>query len=576
MSHDERTLKIFYLEQVYNESLTRQTAQVLTKHPWFQIDWNLCRRRVRSLQRRIVKSLQAGDWRKVKSLCSLLVNSFSAQVLAVKRVTENKGKRTAGIDGQRWTSPAQKMQAVNTIATWKRYHPHPLKRIYIPKKGSTKMRPISIPVMEDRARQALLAFGLQAITETLADGHSYGFRPKRGCADAMAQVFNILRQQSSASWILEGDIKGFFDNIAFDWMLTHIPMNKRILKAWLQCGFIDKGEMFETTDGVPQGGIISPIIANRVLDGLASEVSGRYHFRRTHQISFVRYADDFIVTANSEAILRDVIIPKINTFLAVRGVELSPHKTHITHIRDGFDFLGQTTRKYSHQGYLGKIQITPSLKAMSSIKDNIKTLVKSSGCLTQAQLIDRLNPVLRGWANYHRHVICGEAFSQLDNFVWFRLFRWAKRRHPDKTGRWIALRYFCIQPNAAWIFKDKKSGKALIRVSQAILTQRHIKVKADANPFDGEWEAYFTHREQMLKIRSVNKYIGKVLKRQCGRCPRCRQLITVDDDHQLYHLDGCKTNKGIMNVLLIHRNCNDMFVVQRESSIVNGALPRGR
>ncbi len=159
--------------------------------------------------------------------------------------------------------------------------------------------------------------------------------------------------------------------------------------------------------------------------------------------------------------------------------------------------------------------------------------------------------------------------------MWFRLFRWAKRRHPNKTGRWITLRYFCIQPNAAWIFKDKTLGKTLIRVSQAILAQRPIKVKAEANPFDGEWEAYFTHREQRLKIRTVNQYIGKVLKRQRGQCPCCRQLITVDDDYQLYHLDGCKTNKGIMNVLLIHRNCHDRFVMQRNGRIVDGALPRG-
>ncbi len=537
-----------------------QAAQGRMSEQWTRIDWAACWRTVRSLQKRIVKSLRAGNWRKVKRLCYLLVHSFSARALAVKQVTENKGKKTAGIDGKVWRTPNQKMKAVLALAEWKGYRAKPLRRIYIPKKDKSQKRPLSIPVIEDRGRQAVHALALKVIAETLGDTNSYGFRNKRRCADAIEQIFKDLRQKHSACWILEGDIKGFFDNIASQWMLENIPMNKRVLKAWLQCGFVDRGEMFPTDDGVPQGGIISPIIGNMVLDGMEKLVQGKSQFRRAHHINFVRYADDFVVTASSEEVLKDDIIPRISDFLEPRGVRLSEQKTKITHISEGFDFLGQTIRKYRHRdGNLGKIQITPSKSALKEIKDKVKAICKSSGGLTQAALIDRLNPVIRGWAHYHRHVICAETFSKLDSFVWFRLFRWGKRRHPNKSGKWIASRYFGEQDGHQWIFKDKASGKSLIKVSQAIKQQRHIKVKGDANPFDSEWQQYFQSREIKLKMRSVNSYIGKVLKRQNGLCPVCRQVMELEDDLHLLHLDGDDTNNRMKNALLLHSNCRGFF-----------------
>jgi len=538
-------------------SLALQAAHDLTWDGPTGIDWSACKRRVRSLQRRIVKSLRAGDWRKVKRLCFLLVNSFAARALGVKRVTENSGKKTAGIDGKVWITPDHKMQAVRDIAHWKGYRPSPLKRIYIPKKDKSQKRPLSIPVMEDRARQAVHMQALQPIAETLADGNSYGFRVKRQCADAIDQCFKVLRQKTSACWILEGDIKGFFDNIAFDWILDHIPMNQKVLGAWLRCGFIDRGKKYPTTQGVPQGGVISPVIGNMVLDGMEDVVLGSKasRYRRAHNINFVRYADDFIVTASNEAVLKDEIIPKINAFLEPRGVALSAQKTKVTHISQGFDFLGQSVRKFERRGQLGKIQITPSQSSLAAIKAKVKAICKASGGLTQAQLIDKLNPVLRGWANYHRHVICAENFCKLDSYVWGRLFRWAKRRHPDKTGRWIAERYFRSQDGYRWTFADEASSRALIHVQQAVKQQRHIKVKAAANPFDPEWEAYFRDREKLLKLKSVNEFIGKVLRKQNGECPVCRHVLERSQEHCLHHIDGDKANKRIANVVLLHRSC---------------------
>jgi RNA-directed DNA polymerase len=252
-------------------------------------------------------------------------------------VTENKGKKTPGVDGARWETPEQKATAVDRIGQWQGYQPLPLKRIYIPKPNG-KHRPLSIPAMEDRARQALYLQALQPMAETQADPNSYGFRPKRRCADAIDQCFKVLRLKTSASWILEGDTQSFFDHIAFAWIEDHIPMNKGLLAKWLRCGFLDHGTRDPTTAGVPHGGLISPVISNLVLDGLEAVVQGSSWHRRVHNINYVRWADDFIVTATSRQELAEVVLPRIEAFLADRGVRLSAEKTVITPLAHGFDF----------------------------------------------------------------------------------------------------------------------------------------------------------------------------------------------------------------------------------------------
>lgn len=545
-----------------------QAAQYLNSEAWFYIDWMECNRTVRSLQARIVKSVRKGVWRKAKRLCYLLIHSFSARALAVKRVTDNKGSKTAGIDGVVWKTPRQKMQATSHLAHWRKYRPKALKRIQIPKKDKHETRPLSIPVMEDRARQALFMLALNPIAETRADINSYGFRPYRRCADAIDQIFKVLRQKSSSQWILEADIKGFFDNISFEWILKHIPINKKVLSAWLKSGFIEGGRMFPTIQGVPQGGIISPVIGNMVLDGLEAVICGSGYYKRKHGINYVRYADDFIVTAKTRQVLEEEIIPKINTFLAPRGVQLSEQKTKVTHISKGFDFLGQSIRKYeSRNGTLGKIQIEPSKASIQSIKRRIRAVCKSSGQLTQGEFIERLNPVLRGWANYHRHIICGRTFGQLINFVWFRLMRWGKSRHPTKTGIWITDRYFGYANGCKWAFKDKATGKTLVRLSHDIRTYRHIKVLGEANPFDSEWYGYFQNREKLIKMKSQNHYIGKVLKRQQGVCLFCKQVFVCEETHVLHYRDGDRQNKGFSNVVLLHKVCVKGFNTIKDTHV---------
>ena len=266
-----------------------------------------------------------------------MVHSFAARALAVKRVTENAGKKTAGVDGALWNSPAKKAKAVARIGRWRGYRAAPLRRISIPQKNG-KQRPLSIPTLTDRARQAVYLQALQPRAETTADHNAYGFRPKRRCADAIDQCFKVLRQQTAATGILEGDIEGFFDHIRFSGIAAHIPMTKRVLSKWLRSGVIDRGTLYPTTEGVPQGGIIAPVISTMVLDGLEAVVHGGSWHRRVHHSNSVRWADDFIVTAKSRQVLEDTVLPRINAFLAARGVRLSPTKTVMTPIAQGFDF----------------------------------------------------------------------------------------------------------------------------------------------------------------------------------------------------------------------------------------------
>jgi RNA-directed DNA polymerase len=524
--------------------------------PWHRIDWAGCYRRVRSLQRRLVQAVQKGAWRKVKRLSYLLVHSFAARALAVKRVIENTGKKTPGVDGERWETPEQKATAVARIGQWQHYRPRPLKRSAIPKKNGSQ-RHLSIPTLEDRARQAVYLQALQPIAETQADPNSYGFRPKRRCADAMDQCFKVLRQQTSATWILEGDIQGFFDHIAFSWIEEHTPMNKRILAKWLRCGFIDHGALYPTTAGVPQGGIISPVISNLVLDGLEAIVQGSSWQRSVHNINYVRWADDFLVTATSRQVLAETVLPRLHAFLADRGVQLSAEKTVITPIAQGFDFLGQTVRKPQRaNGKPTKLQITPSKVSFQALKDKVRTLCKQARGTPPARLIETLTPVLRGWANYHRYVICGETFAKVDNFVWQRVYRWARRRHSNKTGRWITDRYFPHCQGESWRFTDPVTGKQLLRVQEAVKPQRYLKIRGAANPFDPAWEAYFQDRDRKLALQASSPFRATLLRQQHGRCPSCRQVMQVEEEVELHHRDGHHQNNQLGNLVLLHPTCH--------------------
>jgi RNA-directed DNA polymerase len=479
----------------------KEYASETSSADWDSINWNVMEKKVAALQARIVKAYREKQYRKVKSLQWILTRSYAGKLLAVKRVTSNKGGRTSGVDGAVWSTDNSKMNAVQSLKR-KGYKPMPLRRVYIPK-ANGKQRPLSIPTMKDRAMQALYLQALIPIAETNGDPNSFGFRPKRSCADALAQCFVIFRCKGAAHWVLDADIKGCFDNISHEWLYNNIPIDKRILRLWLSAKIIDGKSWFHSKSGTPQGGIISPVLANMVLDGLEAVLNtvacktfvkktGRVQ-KNEHRVNFIRYADDFIISANSKSYIEEKIKPAVEEFLQCRGLTLSPEKTRIVNINEGFDFLGQTVRKFK-----GKLLKMPSKKSQKSFKEKVITVISKNKASSQALLIKQLNPVIQGWANYHRNAVAKKVFSNLDNFVYGRLWSWARRRHTRKGAAWVKNRYFPAVGKVQWTFCCKKSSVTL-RKAQATPIRRHIRIRGKANPFDPAWYEYFEKRSGMFK-----------------------------------------------------------------------------
>ena len=382
---------------------------------WLAIDWQSVNRNVRRLQVRIVQEWKAGRWNKVKALQRLLTCSYSGKVLAVRRVTENTGKKTPGVDQEVWDTPEKKMQAVQALRR-RGYQSQPLRRVYIPKSDGKTMRPLGIPTMKDRAMQALYLLALDPVAETTADNNSYGFRQQRSCADAIGQCYLALKI-ATTEWVLEGDIKSCFDRISHDWLLAHVPMDRAILQKWLRSGYMEKHVLHETTDGTPQGGIISPVLCNWALDGLERLLKEKYPTGtrlkslggKYPAVNCIRYADDFVITGKTKELLEGEIKPLVEQFLRKRGLELSPTKTVVTQVTQGFDFLGQNVRRYPN----GKLLIKPSKNNVKRFLAGIRETIKAALGKSAADLINQLNPKIRGWANYHRHVVSKGTFDRV-------------------------------------------------------------------------------------------------------------------------------------------------------------------
>jgi len=486
---------------------TVQTVGAVSREAaeWYAIDWQVIHRNVRRLQVRIVQATKVGRWNKVKALQRLLTCSYSGKVLAVRRVTENNGKKTAGVDRIIWDTPEEKTKAVHDLKR-RGYQPLPLRRVYIPKKSDRKTkRPLGIPTMFDRAQQALHLLALDPVVETTADKNSYGFRQQRSCADAIGQCFNALSHAPNTQWILEADVKNCFDKISHDWLLTHVPMDCAILQKWLKSGYMDKHVLHETTDGTPQGGIISPALANCALDGLERLLQEKFPQEKrlkslggkSASVNFIRYADDFVITSKSKELLAGEVQPVVEQFLQQRGLELSPKKTVITHVEKGFDFLGQNVRRYSN----GKLLITPSKKNVKTFLDGLRQIIKDARGMSAAALIEQLNPKIRGWANYHRHVVSKRTFGRVDHSILFSLWQWARKRHQNKNSHWLKPKYFGRRGDRDWTFFGEicddqgQPNIVWLYLAKSTPIQRHVKVKGEANPYDPAFETYFENRE---------------------------------------------------------------------------------
>jgi RNA-directed DNA polymerase len=549
-------------------------ASLRPQTDWHSINWKRVNRNVHHLQRRIVQAQQQSQKRKVRALQFILTRSYSGRCLAVRRVTENTGKRTPGVDGQLLDTPVKKARAVEQLSA-EDYRPQPLRRIYIPKvndpKG-TKMRPLGIPTMDDRARQALHLLALDPIAETTADPHSYGFRKMRSVADAIEQCFILLSRSASAQYILEGDIKSCFDEISHEWMLSHISMDRSILRQWLTAGFIERQIHYPTISGTPQGGIISPALMNMTLDGLQIKLAKQFPTTSGKYVNLTRFADDFIITGRSKEILENEVKPLVEAFLKERGLMLSESKTRITHINEGFDFLGKHIRKYN-----GKFLTKPSRKNVRAFLAEIKATIRENRHTPVEELITLLNPKIRGWALFHRSSSSKEIFNYVDYRIFCELQRWMQGRHPGKSLSWCDRKYLTRVGNRNYVLQgtylDRRGKPHTVLLFKAadVPIKRHVKIKAAANPYDPKWELYF---EKRLALQMKDSQIGydKLVKlwfRQEGICPQCDHKVTSETGWHLHHLVWVVNggDDSFANLVLIHPTCHQQLHAQINQAI---------
>jgi RNA-directed DNA polymerase len=550
----------------------RKTGSALSHEPdnWNAVDWRRVERNVRGMQIRIAKATRESDWRRVKALQRMLTRTLSAKLYAVRRVTQNQGARTAGVDRELWDSPESRWEAIGRLKR-RGYKPLPLRRVFIPK-ANGKERPLGIPTMRDRAMQALYLLALEPVSESTSDPNSYGFRINRSTADAMGQVRACTSRKDSSRWVLEADIKGCFDHINHDWLENHVPMDREILRKWLKAGLIYKGQLQATEAGTPQGGIISPTLANVTLNGLERELVAHLGAKfgivkaKKLKVNVVRYADDFVITGDSKEILESVVRPWVEAFLAVRGLQLSEAKTRITHIDEGFDFLGWNFRKYS-----GKLLIKPSKKNAQAFYRKVAETISGNKTVKQGDLIQLLNPMLRGWAQYHRPVSAKQTYSRMEHLIFRKLWRWSKRRHPQKSAVWVKQKYFHSIGARNWVFavrtvrEDGSWGLNELYQLSGMAIKRHTRIKGEFNPFDPTWEQYGETLRQgrMWEQMRYRKQWATLYMSQGGLCAHCGCALTDEsgwhDHHLEYRMHG--GTDALSNRVLLHPHCHQQVHV---------------
>jgi RNA-directed DNA polymerase len=509
---------------------------------WDQIDWRAHEGQVRRLRQRIFKAAQEGDWPKVRNLQKLMLRSRSNTLVSVRQVTQrNAGRKTAGIDGEvALTSEARAEVAVRvhqSVASWQ---PRAVRRVYIPKASNrAKLRPLGIPVILDRCHQARVRNALEPEWEARFEPRSYGFRPGRGCHDAIAAIYNVCKgPMAKRVWALDADLAAAFDKIDHDRLLAAIGSfpARELIRGWLKAGVFEAGKGFAPTgEGTPQGGVISPCLLNVALHGLEEaagvcyETSGpRAGETKPGSPVLVRYADDVAVLCHSQEQAGQVKA-QLAEWLAPRGLAFNEDKTRIVHLSEGFDFLGFNVRRYG-----SKLLIKPSKAAIRRLRERLASEMRTLRGSNAAAVIAVLTPVIRGWAAYYRGVVSSKVFHSLDTYLWRLTFKWARWQHRNKPRSWIVGRYFGAFNrfrNDRWVFGDRDSGAYLIKFSWTSIT-RHVMVKGTASPDDPALASYWAERRKKVKP-PLDSYTLRLLTRQDARCPLCGEhLLTADQPPQ--------------------------------------------